>query len=416
MHTHKNITLFFFAAIICLNGCIQRESPPLKVQLELVANGFTSPVALVDPNRGTRRLLVVDQIGLVWIIVEGERLEAPFLDLRERVVKLNSFYDERGLLGLALHPDFSENGRFYVSYSAPLRAGLSPKEWDHTTYISEFTASADQASLRSERVLLAIDKPGYNYEAGHIAFGPDGYLYIATGDSVRNPAAEAGKYAQDTSSLLGKILRIDVNGTADRYLIPTDNPFVSGAGLPEIFAYGFRNPYRFSFDVPSSGEPRLFVADVGQATMEEVSLVTAGGNYGWPIHEGTTCFNSQKWGQPLERCSSEGLSEPIIAYAHHGNLSAIIGGLIYRGEAIPELSGGYIFGDWGRGNGHLFAARPPVRGPGIWGISEIQLDTEIGQLLGIGQDEKGELYILTKDPGMGAIGNTGAVYRLVPGE
>ena len=146
-------------------------------------------------------------------------------------------------------------------------------------------------------MLLRIDKPGYNYEAGQLAFGPDGYLYIATGDSVRDPATEAGKYAQDTSSLLGKILRIDVNGTADtgqNYLIPADNPFVSGEGLPEIFAYGFRNPYRFSFDLSDPAEPRLFVTDVGQARMEEVSLVEAGGNYGWPVREGTTCFNPQR--------------------------------------------------------------------------------------------------------------------------
>ncbi|HEX5809306.1 MAG TPA: PQQ-dependent sugar dehydrogenase, partial [Anaerolineales bacterium] len=276
----------------------------------------------------SRRLFLVEQTGVIWIIAEGRRSERPFLDLRDRVVELNSFYDERGLLGLAFHPDFASNGRFYVSYSAPLRAGLSPDEWDHTTHISEFRAALDHpdhADLDSERILLAIDKPGYNYEAGHLAFGPDGYLYIATGDSVRDPAVEAGNYAQDTSSLLGKILRIDVNGTADagqNYLIPPDNPFVSGEGLPEIYAYGFRNPYRFSFDTTwSSEEPRLFVADVGQATMEEVSLVQAGGNYGWPIREGTTCFNALDWAQPLESCATNGLSEPIIAYAHQGDLS-----------------------------------------------------------------------------------------------
>src|SRR6185503_1112135 len=187
------------------------------------------------------------------------------------IVELNSFYDERGFLGLAFHPNFATNGHFYVSYSGALQDGLSPTEWDHTTYISEFTISANDsnwADPASERVLLAMDKPGYNYEAGHIAFSPDGYLYIATGDSVRDPATEAGKFAQDTSSLLGKILRIDINGTAEtgqNYLIPTDNPFTSGEGRPEIFAYGFRNPYRFAFDVSDSGKTRLFVADVGQA-------------------------------------------------------------------------------------------------------------------------------------------------------
>jgi glucose/arabinose dehydrogenase len=392
--------------------------------LELIAEGFTSPVALIDSNDGKDRLFIVEQTGLIWVISSGKRLEQPFLDLQKRVVQLNDFYDERGLLGLAFHSDFASNGRFYVSYSAPLRAGLSPDEWDHTTYISEFTASGDYANPSSERIVLAIDKPGYNYEAGHIAFGPDGYLYIATGDSVSDPTTEAGNYAQDTSSLLGKVLRIDINGAADTrqiYLIPPGNPFVSGEELPEIFAYGFRNPYRFSFDVSGSGKPRLFVADVGQAMMEEVSLVEAGGNYGWPIREGTTCFNTQNWIEPLRNCVMTGLAEPIIAYTHQGDLSATIGGMIYRGEAIPALAGTYIFGDWGRGNGRLFEARAPRFGSGPWKITEIQMETavgqpEIGQLLGIGQDEHKELYLLTKAPAVGAIGNSGAVYKVVPSD
>jgi glucose/arabinose dehydrogenase len=377
-----------------------------------------------DPKDGSHRLFVVDQTGLIWILSEGNRIEPPFLDLRGQVIELNSFYDERGLLGLAFHPDFASNGRFYVSYSGHLRSGLSSDEWDHTTYISEFTVphNVESCDPTSERVLLAIDKPGYNYEAGHIAFGPDEYLYIATGDSVRDPAIEAGKYAQDTSSLLGKILRIDINGiaaTGQNYLIPADNPFVSGEGLPEIFAYGFRNPYRFSFDVSDSGEPRLFVGDVGQAMMEEVSLVEAGGNYGWPIREGRTCFNAQAWSQPLDNCSTNGLSEPIIAYAHEGDLSAIIGGMVYQGKSIPELADGYIFGDWGKGNGHLFVAYSPTLGWGSWKITEIHMQVSdnrsgIGQLLGIGQDENGELYLLTKAPGVGAAGDSGFIYKVVP--
>ena len=417
--------LLLALCLITLGGCNSQGSPAPRARLELIAEGFTSPVALMPAGDGSGRLFVVDQIGLIWILLEGQRLEQPFLDLRERVVDLNSFYDERGLLGLAFHPDFSMNGRFYVSYSAQLQAGVSLEEWDHTTYISEFTVSTenpDRAEPTSERILLSIDKPGYNYEAGQLAFGPDGYLYIATGDSVRDPATEAGKYAQDTSSLLGKILRVDVNGTADtgqNYLIPRDNPFVSGEGLPEIFAYGFRNPYRFSFDVSNSGKPRLFVSDVGQARMEEVSLVEPGGNYGWPIHEGTTCFNSQDWSQPLETCSTNGLSEPILAYAHEGDLSAIIGGMVYQGSVIPAWKGGYVFGDWGRGDGHLFIARPPAVGTGLWGITEIQLEdsdsqTKIGQLLGIGQDEDGELYLLTKAPGIGASGTSGQIHRVRP--
>jgi len=400
----------------------------------LIAKGFTSPVALVTPQDGSGRLFVVDQTGLIWIISEGKRIERPFLDLHAQIVELNSFYDERGLLGLAFHPDFARNGRFYVSYSGLLQNGLSPDEWNHTTYISEFSVSTNDPNLAdpdSEQILLAMDKPGYNYEAGHIAFGPDGYLYIATGDSVRNPAEEAGKFAQDTFSLLGKILRIDVNGTGENgeaYAIPPDNPFAAGGGgSPEVFAYGFRNPYRFSFDAAqgrsfdvsnSTEEWRLFVVDVGQAMMEEVNLVVAGGNYGWPTREGITCFNAQSWSQPFENCPTEKLIDPIIAYTHQNDLSAIIGGAIYRGEMLPSLHEGYVFGDWGRGNGHLFVANSPAFGKGLWEITEIQVETPgqpgIGQLLAIGADENMELYLLTKGPGVGPVGDSGKLYKLIP--
>src|SRR6266498_2996226 len=424
MKVFKTITFLVSIISVTVSGCMLQGSGLPRVRLELVAEGFTSPVALIDPKDGSHRLFAVDQTGLIWILSDGKRSEKPFLDLRSQVVKLNSFYDERGLLGLAFHPDFAMNGHFYVSYSGLLQNGSLPSEWDHTTYISEFTVSANdpnQADPDSERMLLAMDKPGYNYEAGNLAFGPDGYLYIATGDSVRDPANEAGKYAQDTSSLLGKILRINVNGTADtgqNYLIPADNPFVEGEGRPEIFAYGFRNPYRFSFDVPESGKPRLFVADVGQAMMEEVDLVEPGKNYGWPIREGTSCFNAQNWSQPLESCSTPGLSDPIIVYPHEGDLSAVIGGVVYRGKTFPKFNGGYIFGDWGRGNGHLFIAHPPTLGIGAWKITGIQVEVPgnqsgMGQLLGIGQDENGELYVLTKAPGIGVTGNSGAVYKIV---
>ena len=415
------ITLLSFGLSECE---IQANMPP-RVRLHLIAEGFNSPVALVDLQASPEsdRLFVVDQVGIVWILSEGKRIEIPFLDLRDRIVELNAFYDERGLLGLAFHPDFGTNGRFYVSYSAPPRQGLSPNEWDHTTYISEFIVSAEDpniADLTSERIILAMDKPGYNYEAGHLGFGPDGYLYIATGDSVRDPAGEAGKYAQDTYSLLGKILRIDINKTRENgevYSIPPENPFVEGGGSPEVFAYGFRNPYRFSFDITNE-KPRLFVVDVGQAIMEEVNLVVEGGNYGWPIWEGTTCFNMQSWNQPLTGCETRGLIDPIIAYAHKDDLSAIIGGNVYRGEMLPSLYDGYVFGDWGRGNGHLFVAHPPTSGSGLWKITEIEVEIpgsqpDMGQLLGIGQDEHGELYLLTKDPGVGPVGESGRIYKLI---
>ena len=435
MKVFRIVTFLMAMLLVNLSGCSLQGNPP-RVGLELIADGFTSPVALVDSEDGSDRLFVVDQLGIIWIISNGKRVDIPFLDIRDRIVELNAFYDERGLLGLAFHPEFASNGRFYVSYSGPLSNGSSATGWDHTTYISEFTVSADDANRSapdSQRVLLAMDKPGYNYEAGHIAFGPDGYLYIATGDSVRDPASQAGKFAQDAFSLLGKILRIDVNKSGENgklYTVPSDNPFVAGGGSPEVFAYGFRNPYRFSFDTPvgrqdksfdvsnSTAESRLFVVDVGQAVMEEVSLVVAGGNYGWPTREGITCFNAQTWDQPLASCRRNGLVDPIIAYKHQGDLSAIIGGGIYRGEMLSSLYDGYVFGDWGRGNGHLFVARAPAFGKGLWKITEIQVETPdrsgIGQLLGLWQDEDGELYLLTKDPGTGPVGDGGKLYKLIP--
>jgi glucose/arabinose dehydrogenase len=408
--------------MLTLSGCIPRNDDPPRVALEMVAGDFASPVALADPGDGSGRLFVADQVGVIWIVSDGRKLERPFLDLRDRIIKLNSFYDERGLLGLALHPNFAVNGRLYVSYSAPVSEVAPVGQWDHTTYVSEFTVSSgdlDRADPASERILLAMDKPGYNYEAGHLEFGPDGYLYISTGDSVRDPSTEAGQFAQDTYSLLGKILRLDVDAQGNNnrpYAIPPGNPFAKGGGLPEVFAYGFRNPYRFSFD--SRQAFRLLVSDVGQARMEEIDLVIAGGNYGWPIREGTTCFNSGNWNQPLAACSSDGLIEPVVAYLHAGDLSAVIGGMFYHGEALPELEGRYIFGDWGRGNARLFVADPPLMNPGSWVFAQMQVELPrsqpgLGQLLGFGQDRKGELYVLVKEAGVGPTGNTGKVYRLV---
>jgi len=158
--------------------------------------------------------------------------------------------------------------------------------------------------------------------------------------------------------------------------------------------------------------------DVGQAVMEEVSLVVAGGNYGWPTREGITCFNAQSWDQPLASCQTNGLVDPIVAYKHQDDLSAIIGGGIYRGKTLPSLYDGYVFGDWGRGNGHLFVAHAPAFGTGLWQIKEIQVETPddsgMGQLLGIGQDEDREIYLLTKDPGTGPVGDSGRLYKLIP--
>jgi glucose/arabinose dehydrogenase len=270
-----------------------------KIGLELVADGFTSPLTLVTARDKTQRLFVVDQVGSVWIVESGVKLPTPFLDLTGKVIPVDPNFDERGLLGLAFHPQYRNNGRFFVYYSVPLRPG-APEGYDHTGRIAEFHVSAtdpNQADLASERILLEWDHPQFNHNGGTAAFGPDGYLYISIGDGGGGNdvdlghvedwyAFNAGGNGQDvTQNLLGNLLRIDVDN-GDPYGIPADNPFVGRDGLDEIYAYGLRNPYRFSFDM--GGENALILGDAGQVLWEEVNVITKGGNYGWNVKGGRT--------------------------------------------------------------------------------------------------------------------------------
>ncbi|MCX6669498.1 MAG: PQQ-dependent sugar dehydrogenase [Methanothrix sp.] len=349
--------------------------------LKLLAEGFAAPMEFVSSHDGTGRMFVVDQTGLGKIITsDGKLIEEPFLDIRDRMVDISPNYDERGLLGLAFHPDFARNGRLFVFYSAPLRSA-APEGWSCTNHLSEFTVSKEdqnKVNLSSERVLLQVDKPQMNHNGGTIAFGPDGYLYLPLGDGGgANDVDHAPEgNGQKTSTLLGKILRIDVNNASAAYGIPADNPFVGVAGYrPEIWAFGFRNPWRISFD----DEGRLFVSDAGQNLWEEVDIVTKGGNYGWHIREGTHCFNPNNPNEPLASCPDRGrrgepLMDPIIEYGHDGR-TVVVGGYIYRGKALPELDGSYIFADWSsgfaRGDGTLLMASPSQKG--LWEVKEIRV-------------------------------------------
>jgi glucose/arabinose dehydrogenase len=402
------------------------------VGLELVADGFVSPVSLVAPTDGTERRFVVDRAGLVRIITsDGVLLAEPFLDVRDRMVGLMPGFDERGLLGLAFHPQFADNGRFFVYYSAQLRAG-APSGFNHTSHVSEFAVSATDPNVAapdSERILLQVDEPQFNHNAGDIHFGPDGFLYITLGDGGGANDVGLGHTpglgnGQDATNLLGSLLRIDVD-TGDPYGTPDDNPFVGTEARDEIFAYGFRNPYRFTFD----GDD-LYVADVGQNLFEEVNLVESGGNHGWNVREATHCFDPANPFDPPETCADTGplfgdpLVGPIIEY---GNINAfpddgvgvaVVGGRVYRGAELPQLRGRYVFGDWstsfGQPDGTLLVANE--RPSGLWQLQELRVagrpDGRLGHfVLGFGQDGAGEVYVLTSNAA-GPTGTTGQVYRL----
>ena len=431
----KRISLLGLVAVLLLAAppaFAQDEAP--RVDLEPVAEGLAAPLGLLPAGDDSGRLFIFDQTGQIWILnADGELLDEPFLDLSDRMVELNDNYDERGLLGLAFHPNYAGNGRFFVYYSAPL-AQDAPGDWNHTSHISEFAVSADDANRAdagSERILLAVDQPQGNHDAGQIAFGPDGYLYIPLGDGgAANDVAlghtpDLGN-GQDTSKLLGSILRIDVDN-GEPYGIPADNPFDGELGREEIFAYGFRNPYRISFD--AGGDQQLFVGDAGQNRWEEVSIVTLGGNYGWNIKEGTHCFDPDNPDQAVEACPDAGplgnsLIDPVIEYQNgnqEGGLGlVVVGGNVYRGSALPEFEGRYIFGDWstsfGAPDGTLLMATPAEGG--LWPFEELNIASrengDLGSyLLAFGQDADLELYVLTSDTA-GPTGDTGAVYKIVP--
>jgi glucose/arabinose dehydrogenase len=409
----------------------------LDLNLEPFAEGFTSPVYLTPLPDGSGQLVVLDQIGVAYLLTaEGERLEEPFLDVRDRMVELREAFDERGLLGIAFHPGYAENGRFYVYYSAPLRDS-APQEWDHTAHVSEFRVSPEDPNVtnpNSERIILQVDQPQFNHDGGTVIFGPDGYLYIALGDGGGGNDVAMGHppigHGQDYTTLLGSILRIDVDRGWPGYAIPHDNPLVGEEGRDEIYAWGMRNPYRISFDAETGD---LYVGDVGQILWESVNLVNAPGNYGWNIKEGTHCFDPLNPHEPLDDCPDTGahgepLIDPIIEYPNtgprddvtiHGDLevgTTVIGGYVYRGSAFPELVGKYVYGDWtanrNEAAGVIFVAEPSD-GEGLWSWQQLHR-FDGSYVLSFGQDEDHELYVTVIDS-RGPTGESGRIYKLVPG-
>ena len=374
-------------------------------------------------------------------------MSQPFIDVSSKMVSLRSQYDERGLLGLAFHPDFRSNGKFYLFYTAkPRPGGPDPKvPWNNLTRISEFKVSSNpnQAELSSERVIFEENHPQANHNGGTIAFGPDGYLYISIGDGGNaddiGPGhvddwykTNAGGNGQDvTHNLLGNILRIDVNSQSDgkSYAIPAGNPFRNTPGKDEIYAYGFRNPYRFSFD--QGDDHWLYAGDAGQSLYEEIDIVKRGGNYGWNVKEGTHCFSTdndlhERHTCPNQDSAGNPLIDPVIEVTNYSNPNkglkpstiAIVGGNVYRGQTIPLLYGRYIFGSLSaaeeRPEGKLMMAKPSTFG--LWSFEQLQLKSfpdNLGQWLkGFGQGLDGEIYVTTSGQ-LGPQGNTGKVYKLV---
>lgn len=426
----------------------------ISIELELVADGLIAPVFLTNAGDGSGRLFIIDQAGFIRVVKNGILLPAPFLDLTAKTVTPNEFFDERGVLGLAFHPNYAANGRFFVRYSAP-RAGDPAEPCNdpdgfvvgcHEEILAEYSVSGgnpDVADPASEIILFRVDEPQFNHDSGQVAFGPDGLLYWTLGDgggahdglADGDPPGSAPSHGpigngQNVDTALGSMLRIDVDsppGPGLNYAIPPGNPFAGGGGVPEIYAYGFRNPYRFSFDDGPGGDGSLYVGDVGQDLFEEIDILPVAPapgllNYGWVIREGFHCFDPLAPGTPPPACSNTGpfgepLLDPVLEYGHGVGI-AVIGGFVYRGSANPLLVGKYVFGDFSQAffapSGRLFFT--DINGPGAFQRHEFVLAPSgdpLGRFLfGFGEDENGELYVLASD-NLGPTGDTGVVFRIV---
>jgi glucose/arabinose dehydrogenase len=344
-------------AAVLIAGTTSASAAPPAISTTPVLTGLSSPVFVTSAQDGTNRLFVLEQGGVIRVAQEGTGTTTPFLDITSKVVSGG----ERGLLGLAFHPSYETNGRFFVNYT---RSG------DGATVVSEFAVSGDPnvANPASEDVLFVVAQPFANHNGGMLAFGPDGRLYVGMGDG--GSANDPGDRAQNPALLLGKMLRVDVNG----------------AGTPEIFALGFRNPWRFSFD---RADGRLLAGDVGQSQREEIDIVTQGENYGWRVFEGTMCT-----GLDAPKCADPSpYTMPIAEYGHTGGRCSVTGGYVYRGDADTMPPGTYVFADYC--TGEIFVLDG--------GVPTVVRNT--GMLIpSFGEDEAGELYVVNHE---------GSVHRIV---
>jgi glucose/arabinose dehydrogenase len=380
MQLFFHIVLLFSLVFTACTATENRQLKSVNIETAFTALTFKRPVDLQFPHDGSNRLFVVEQEGRIYAFINDNQVESRslFLDLTDRV---NDWGNEEGLLGLAFDPKFPNNSYFYVNYTA-----TDPRR----TIVSRFTAYENRASAdpNSERIIIEIEQPYSNHNGGQIMFGPDGYLYIAMGDG--GAAGDPHGNGQDLTSLLGKILRINVSTVP--YLIPENNPFAGNTDgyREEIFAYGLRNPWRFSFDLPTG---KLWTGDVGQNTIEEIDIIQSGGNYGWNIMEGSQCF------QPAQNCNQSNLIKPVHEYNHSEGLS-ITGGFVYRGERVPELFGAYIYADYI--SGKIWALFPD----GTSYKNALLLQTQLN-ISSFGTDADNELYLCAFD---------GKIYTIKPME
>ncbi len=352
-----------------------------RIVLTPVAQGLDTPVGLTSPP-GDRRMFVVEQGGAIRLIKDGALVTAPYLNLGGAAGPVLSG-GERGLLGLAFHPQFGTNGKFYVNFT---------RKTDGATVIAEFTAAApadDTAPVASRRDVLVIPQPFSNHNAGWLEFGPDGKLYIAMGDG--GSGGDPGDRAQNDAELLGKLLRIDVDARTGTkaYGIPADNPHASspdGAAdpRPEIWGKGLRNPFRFGFD---TGTGDLYIADVGQNAWEEVNAGPnlPSMNWGWDDREGRHCY------EPTTGCLTAGRTEPVVEHSHNAGWISVIGGVVYRGSCFPDLVGSYFYGDYGQRGLWSFRLMGGVA------MNDREVVPNVGQISHVSHDATGEMYVVTMD-------------------
>ncbi len=361
----------FLISVICYAAEKNPDTrPPQKewpeISLTLVAGGFKSPTHITNAGDRSGRLFVTEQAGKILIVKNNKILKAPFLDINDRV----GCCDERGLLSAVFPDNYASKKYFYVNYT----------NTKGNTVIARYnlTSNPDIADIKSEDILLTIKQPFSNHNGGQMAFGPDGYLYIGTGDGglVGDPLNNA----QDSGSLLGKMLKIDVESGNSPYSVPPDNPFLKKRGYrPEIWATGLRNPWRFSFD-RQTGD--LFIADVGQNKYEEINFQSpsskGGENYGWNTLEGTHCYKSS-------RCNKAGLVLPAAEYDHSQGCS-VTGGMVYRGKKFPSLQGIYFYSDYC--SGRIWGLR---QSGGVW-LNTLLINSGLS-VSTFGEDETGEIFL-----------------------